>query len=124
MGCTIEFFVIVEGVGNLIFGDGLQGGCVCIDLSLLTLKKVIVLQDKLDAFKDKLDRDFVMEIHIAATKAETKAAENKELKDDLMHTLRENRLAPYAKPCTHGTRTAVLQEIEHEIMDVDGPNLI
>jgi len=121
MGCTNEFFVIVEGVGNLIFGDdGLQGGCVCIDLSLLTLKKVIVLQDKLDAFKDKLDRDFVMEMHIAATKA----AENKELKDDLMHTLRENRLAPYAKPCTQGTRTAVLQEIEHEIMDVNGPNLI
>ena len=78
MGCTNEFFVIVEGVGNLIFGDdGLQGGCVCIDLSLLTLKKVIVLQDKLDAFKDKLDRDFVMEMHIAQIKAEIKAAENK-----------------------------------------------
>ena len=31
---------------------------------------------------------------------------------------------PLRKPCMEGTRTAILQETENEIKNVDGPNLI
>ena len=48
--------------------------------------------------------------------------EKKEL-DDLMHILGENRL-PLRESCMKGTRTIVLQEIENEIRNVDGPNVI
>jgi len=78
-------------------------------------EKAIGLRDKLDAFKDKFDRDLIIEIHIAQN-------EKKEL-DDLMRTLGENRL-PLHKPCMEGTRTTILQEIENEIKNVDGPNVI
>ena len=49
-------------------------------------------------------------------------SEQKEL-DDLVHALGENRLA-LRKSCMEGTRTAILQEIENEIKNVDGPNMI
>ena len=78
-------------------------------------EKAIGLRDKLDAFKDKFDRDLIIEIHIAQN-------EKKEL-DDLMRTLGENRL-PLHKPCMEGTRTTILQEIENEIKNIDGPNVI
>ena len=40
-----------------------------------------------------------------------------------MHALGENRL-PLRKSCMEGTRTAILQEIENKIKNVDGPNMI
>jgi len=49
-------------------------------------------------------------------------SEQKEL-DDLVHALGENRLA-LRKSCMEGTRTAILQEIENEIKNLDGPNMI
>jgi len=48
--------------------------------------------------------------------------EEKEL-DNLVHALGENRLF-LRKPCMEGTRTSILQEIEDEIQNVDGPNVI
>jgi len=50
------------------------------------------------------------------------AADKKEL-DDLVSALGENRL-PLCKSCMKGTRTTILQEIENEIKNVDGPNVI
>jgi len=50
------------------------------------------------------------------------AAEKKEL-DDLVRALGENRL-PLRKSCMEGTRTTILQEIEDEINNIDGPNVI
>ena len=44
---------------------------------------------------------------------------NKEL-DDL---LRAKRLS-LRKPCMEGTRTTILQEVEKQINNVDGPNVI
>jgi len=49
-------------------------------------------------------------------------AADKEL-EDLMNALGENRL-PLRRPCMEGTRTAILQEIEDEIKNVDCPNMI
>jgi len=51
-----------------------------------------------------------------------RAAEQKEL-DDLVRAIGENRL-PLQRPCMEGTRTIILQEIENEIKNVDGPNVI
>jgi len=48
-----------------------------------------VLSGQLNRFKFQ---NLVIEIYIA----QTKATKNKELKDDLMHMLRENRLTLYA----------------------------
>jgi len=78
-------------------------------------EKAIELKDKLDAFKDKFGRDLNIEMHIAQI-------EKKEL-DDLMHIMGENRL-PLRESCMEGTRTTILQEIENEIKNVDGPNVI
>jgi len=50
------------------------------------------------------------------------AADKKEL-DDLVSALGENRF-PLSKSCMEGTRTTILQEIENEIKNVDGPNVI
>ena len=50
------------------------------------------------------------------------AADKREL-DDLVRDLGENRL-PLRKSCMEGTRTSILQEIEYEIKNVDGPNVI
>jgi len=50
------------------------------------------------------------------------AADKKEL-EDLVSALGENRL-PLRKPCMEGTRTAILQKIEDEIKNVNGPNMI
>jgi len=50
------------------------------------------------------------------------AADKKEL-DDLVRALGENRL-PLRESCMEGTRTTILQEIENEIKNVDGPNVI
>jgi len=47
---------------------------------------------------------------------------NKEL-DDLVRAIGENRL-PLRKPCMEGTRTTILQEVEKEIKNVSGPNVI
>ena len=49
-------------------------------------------------------------------------AEQKEL-DDLVRALGENKLS-LRKPCMEGTRRSVLQEIENEIQNVDGHNVI
>jgi len=49
-------------------------------------------------------------------------AADKEL-EDLVNALGENRLT-LRRPCMEGTRTAILQEIEDEIKNVDGPNMI
>jgi len=73
------------------------------------------LKDKLDKFKDKFDRDLNIEIHIAQV-------EKKEL-DDLTRTLGENGL-PSRKACLEGTRTTILQDIETEIKNVNGPGVI
>ena len=81
-------------------------------------EKAIELKEKLDAFKDKFDRDLLMEIQIV----QTKATEKKEL-ENLVRALGENRL-PLGKPCMEGTRTAILQEIEDNIKNVNGPNMI
>jgi len=78
-------------------------------------EKAIGLKDELNTFKEKFDRSLNIEIHIAQI-------EKKEL-DDLMRILGENRL-PLRKPCMEGTRTTILQEIEDEIKDVNGPNII
>ena len=78
-------------------------------------EKAIELKDKLDTFKDKIDRDLNIEICIAQ-------AEKKEL-DDLLHMLGENRL-PLRKSCMKDTRTIILEEIENEIKNVDGPSMI
>ena len=48
--------------------------------------------------------------------------ENKRL-DDLVRAIGENRLR-LRKPCMEGTRTTILQEIETEIKNVNGPNVI
>jgi len=50
------------------------------------------------------------------------AADKREL-DDLVRDLGENRL-PLRKSCMAGTRTTILQEIENEIKNVNGPNVI
>ena len=50
------------------------------------------------------------------------SATKKEL-DDLARNLEKNRL-PLRKLCMEGTRTTILQEIENEIKDVDGHNVI
>ena len=78
-------------------------------------EKATELKDKIDTFKDKFDRDLNIEIHVAQV-------EKKEL-DDLMHMLGENRL-PLRKACLEGTRTTILQDIETEIKNVNGPNVI
>jgi len=51
-----------------------------------------------------------------------KTVADKEL-DDLVSTLGENRL-PLRKSCMEGTRTAFLQEIEHEIKNINSPSMI
>jgi len=61
-------------------------------------EKAVDLQDKLDTFKDKFDRDLLMEVHIV----QTKATDKKEL-EDLMCTLGVNRL-PLHKPCMEGVK--------------------
>ena len=43
--------------------------------------------------------------------------------DDLVSDLGENRL-PLRKSCMEGTRTTILQEIGHEIKNIDGPSMI
>ena len=48
--------------------------------------------------------------------------ENKEL-DDLVRAIGENRL-PLRKSCMKDTRTIILEEIENEIKNVDGPSVI
>ena len=78
-------------------------------------EKATELKDKIDTFKDKFDRDLNIEIHIAQV-------EKKDL-DDLLHMLGENRL-PLRKACLEGTRTTILQDIETEIKNVNGPNVI
>jgi len=78
-------------------------------------ENAIKLKGKLDTIKDKFDRDLDIEMHIAQV-------EKKEL-DDLMHMLGENRL-PLRESCMEGTRTTILQEIENEIKNVHGPNMI
>ena len=78
-------------------------------------EKAVELKDKIDTFKDKFDRDLNIEIHVAQV-------EKKEL-DNLMHMLGENRL-PLRESCMEGTRTTILQEIEKEIKNVNGPNVI
>ena len=78
-------------------------------------EKAIELKDKLDTFKDKFDRDLNIEMHMAQV-------EKKEL-DGLMHTLGENRL-PLRKACMQGTRITILQDIEKEIKNISGPNVI
>ena len=49
-------------------------------------------------------------------------AKQKEL-DDLVRALGENKLS-LRKPCMEGTRRSILQEIENEIQNVDGHNVI
>jgi len=49
-------------------------------------------------------------------------AGQKEL-DDLVRALGENRLSLH-KPCMEGTRRSILQEIENEIQNVNGHNVI
>jgi len=44
---------------------------------------------------------------------------NKKELEDLVSALGENRL-PLRKPCMQGTRTAILQEIENDIKNVNG----
>jgi len=51
-----------------------------------------------------------------------KTSADKEL-GDLVRALGENRLS-LCKPCMEGTRSTILQEIENEIKNVDGPNMI
>ena len=48
--------------------------------------------------------------------------ENKEL-DDLVQAIGGNRLS-LRKSCMEGTRTTILQDIENEIKNVNGPNMI
>ena len=61
---------------------------------------------------------------VSATIAKNaKAAADKKELDDLVSALRENRLS-LSKSCMEGTRTTILQEIENEIKNVDGPNVI
>ena len=48
---------------------------------------------------------------------------NKKELGDLVSALGENRL-PLRKPCMQGTRTAILQEIENDIKNVDGHSVI
>jgi len=50
------------------------------------------------------------------------ATDKKEL-DDLVSALGENRLS-LRTPCMAGTRITILQEIEDEIKNVNGPNMI
>ena len=85
-------------------------------------EKAIGLRDKLDAFKDKFDRDLLMEIHVVQTKAETRTAEKNEL-DNLLRTLGENRL-PLCKPCMEDTRTAILEKIGNDIKNVNDHSVI
>jgi len=47
---------------------------------------------------------------------------NKQL-EDLVRAIGENKLS-LRKPCMKGTRTTILQEVENEINNVDGPNVI
>jgi len=47
----------------------------------------------------------------------------KELDDDLVQAIGENRL-PLCESCMEGIRTTILQEIENEIKNVDGPSVI
>ena len=54
---------------------------------------------------------------------DTKAAADKKELDDIVRVLGENRLS-LRKSCMEGTRTTILQEIENEIKNVDGPNVI
>jgi len=53
----------------------------------------------------------------------TKVVSEKKELDDLVCALGENRL-PLRKSCMEGTRTTILQEIDNEIKNVDGPNMI
>jgi len=76
-------------------------------------EKAIELVERLIEFEDKFDRDL---------KNSKMAADKKEL-EDLVSALGENRL-PLRKPCMEGTRTAILQKIEDEIKNVNGPNMI
>jgi len=55
-------------------------------------------------------------------KSSKMAADKKDL-EDLVSALGENRLS-LRKPCMKGTRTAILQKIEDEIKNVNGPNVI
>jgi len=50
------------------------------------------------------------------------AADKREL-DDLVRAIGGNRL-PLRESCMKGTRTVILQEIENEIKNVNGPNVI
>ena len=50
------------------------------------------------------------------------AADKKEL-DDLVSAIGDNRLHLH-EPCMEGTRTTILQVIEDDIKNVDGPNMI
>ena len=52
-----------------------------------------------------------------------KVVSTKKELDNLVHSLGEKRLLLRA-PCMKGTRTAILQEIENKINNVDGPNVI
>jgi len=77
--------------------------------------KAIELRDKLDAFKDRFDRDLLIDAHIAQT-------EKKEL-DDLKHALMGDKL-PLRNPCMEGTRNDILTKIEREVKSVDGFNVL
>ena len=50
------------------------------------------------------------------------AADKKEL-EDLVSALGDNKLHLH-EPCMEGTRTTILQVIEDDIKNVDGPNMI
>ena len=78
-------------------------------------EKATELKDKIDVFKDKIDRHLAIETLMAQT-------EKKEL-DNLMRILGENS-PPLHGPCMPGTRTAILQKIENDIKNVNGHSVI
>ena len=99
-------------------------------------EKATELKDKIDAFENKFDRHLLIEILAKQGLVflpdihrptdlwlvSASAADKKEL-GDLVSALGENRLSP-RKPCMEGTRTAILQKIEDEIKNANGPNMI
>jgi len=76
-------------------------------------ERAIKLRGKLDAFKDRFDRDLIIEIQV-------KAAGEKKL-DDLLHSVANPSLR---NPCMEGTRNDILDKIESELKKVDGCNVI
>ena len=76
-------------------------------------ERAIELREKLDAFKDRFDRDLMIEIQV-------KAAGEKKL-DDLVHAVAKPLLR---NPCMEGTRSDILDKIESEVKRFDGSNVI